>query len=575
MRSPTTNTSEKGYQLLFVQKLLDFQQYHAETTTADFDTEFCINRQYVLDFIKATQAKIYEHIEQSGIRTFLVRLDQQISKKGIVEVFRKGIAHKGKKVFLYYPKPSSIYNPEASALHKSNTFTVTQELIYSHEASNRNRLDLTIFVNGFPIVTLELKNAYTYQAVYNAIKQYKRDRDPKDKIFNLGRCMVHFAVDTSQVFMTGQLAGKHTRFFPFNKGLNDGAAHAPFGAGNPIVPNKQKTAYLYEEVLSKTSIANLIEKFVTIVEEQDEDTGKKYTVQYFPRYHQMTVVRRLLQHAKTNGVGQRYLIQHSAGSGKSNSITWLAHQLTSLFNDKGEIALFDSVVVVTDRQNLDEQIRNNIKNFAQVKHIVEAITGKQKDIKVLDPSEESASKTVHMRLALANNKKIIICTVQTFPNVLKAIADMEAKKVAIIIDEAHSSQSGNAAASMNAVFSDMNFDDLERDEEGNFSTEDLVTYLIESKKMLPNASYFAFTATPKNKTLETFGVPEIYHDEHNERKTRFLPFHTYSMKQAIEEEFILDVLKNYTTHESWYKIKQINEADTAIEFETKEANKKI
>lgn len=574
-RPQTTNTSERGYQKLFVQKLMEVQQYDAETTTADFDTEFCINKQDVLAFIKATQPEVYDYIKQTGPRSFFVRLDNQITKKGIVEVFRKGISHRDKKVRLFYPQPNSIYNKEDAALYAANTFTVTQELVYSHNPSNKNRLDLTLFVNGFPIITMELKNAYTYQAVNNAIRQYKKDRDPKDKIFNLGRCMAHFALDTSQVFMTGQLAETDTRFFPFNKGLNDGAPYEPFGAGNQVVVDKQKTAYMYEEVLSKDSLANLIEKFATIVEEKDPETGKTNRIQYFPRYHQLTVVRRLLQHAKDHGVGERYLIQHSAGSGKSNSITWLAHQLISLYDEKGEIPLYDSVVVVTDRQNLDEQIRNNMKNFAQVKHIVEAITGKPKDIRRLDPSETSASKTVHMTLALANNKKIITCTVQTFPNVLKAISEWEAKRVAIIIDEAHSSQSGNAAASMNAVFSDLDFDDLDRDEEGNISTEDLLNYLIESKKMLKNASYFAFTATPKNKTLETFGTPETYFSEHNERKTRFLPFHTYSMKQAIEEEFIHDVLKNYTTYQSWYKIKQSAEADTSMEFETKEANKKI
>lgn len=571
----TTDTSERGYQLLFVQKLLAVQGYDAETTTAEFDTEFCINRQYVLDFIKATQPKVYDYIEQTGVRKFLLRLDKQINQKGIVQVLRTGIKHKEKTVKLFYLPPNSIYNRKDAEQYRANTFTVTQELVYSHNDKNKNRLDLTIFVNGFPVITMELKNAYTYQAVGHAIRQYMTTRKPKDKIFKAGRCMAHFALDTSQVFMTGQLAEDETKFYPFNKGLNDGAPYGPFGAGNPIIPNQQKTAYMYEEILSKDSLANLIEKFATLVEKKDPKTGEVEKIQYFPRYHQLTVVRRLLAHAKQHGVGQRYLIQHSAGSGKSNSITWLAHQLISLYDQRGEVPIFNSVVVVTDRQNLDEQIRNNIKAFAQVKHVVEAITGKAKDIKRLDPSETAASKTVHMRLALANNKKIIICTVQTFPNVLKAISDWEAKQVAIIIDEAHSSQSGNAAASMNAVFSDLDFEELERDEDGQVSTEDLLNYLIESKKMLKNASYFAFTATPKNKTLETFGTPEVYYDEHNERKTRFMPFHTYSMKQAIEEEFILDVLKNYTTYQSWYRIKQAGDADTTQEFETLEANKRI
>lgn len=571
----TSDTSERGYQLLFVKELIDGLKYDAETTTDDFDTEFCINKEYVIRFLKSTQPKSWEYIDSKGPRKFWVRLDKKIKDKGIVEVLRKGISYGDKQIWLFYKEPNSIYNEEDRAKYEANIFTVTQELVYSHDPNNKNRLDLTIFVNGFPIITMELKNAYTYQAVNNAIWQYKKDRDPRDKIFNLGRCMAHFALDTSQVFMTGQLAKGNTKFFPFNKGQNDGAPHEPFGSGNPVNPHGQKTAYMYEEILSKDSIANLIEKFATLVEEKDEETKRKKRIQYFPRYHQLTVVRRLLKHCQEHGVGQRYLIQHSAGSGKSNSITWLAHQLTSLYDKKGEIALFDSVLVVTDRQVLDEQIRRNIKNFAQVKRVVEAITGNAKDIKALDPSEESFSKTTHMRLALANNKKIITCTVQTFPHVLNAISEWEAKKVAIIIDEAHSSQSGNAAASMNAIFSDANFDDLEKDEEGNVATEDLLNYLISSKKMLPNASYFAFTATPKNKTLETFGTPFEYQDEHGDRKTRFLPFHTYSMKQAIEEEFILDVLQNYTTYRSWYKIKQGSEADSEQEYETQEANKKI
>ncbi|GJM33173.1 MAG: hypothetical protein DHS20C18_21740 [Saprospiraceae bacterium] len=571
----TTDTSERGYQKLIVKELLEKQHFQAETTTADFDTEFCMNKTYVLDFIKNTQESNYAYIVKSGVRSFLARLDKKIKEKGIVDVFRKGISLLDKRVYLFYSKPNSVFNKGDQKLYEANTFTVTQELVYSDDAHNKNRLDLTIFVNGFPVITMELKNAYTYQSVNNAIWQYKNDREPKDKIFNLGRCMAHFALDTTQVFMTGVLAKGDTKFLSFNRGLNDGTPQEPFGAGNPVNPHGQKTAYLYKEVLSKDSIANLIEKFATVVEEKDEDTGKIFRVQYFPRYHQLTVVRKLLQDCKENGVGKRYLIQHSAGSGKSHSITWLAHQLTGLYNKTGEIPLFDSILVVTDRQNLDEQIRKNIKKFAQVKRVVESITGKAKDIKALDPSEESISKTTHMRLALANEKKIITCTVQTFPHVLKAISDWKAKNIAIIIDEAHSSQSGNAAASMNAIFSDANFEDIERDEEGNVSTEDLLNYLIGSKKMLDNASYFAFTATPKNKTLETFGIPVPYQNEHGEPKNRFVAFHTYSMKQAIEEEFIHDVLKNYTTYQSWYKIRELAEVDKAQEFETQEANKKI
>lgn len=570
-RPETADMSEKGYQRLIVKELLTQQQYAGETTTADFDTEFCINKADVLDFIQRTQPLVHAYLEKSGVRKFLVRLDKRIREKGIIEVLRKGIKHRDKTVRLFYAKPNSIYNSEAQTNYEANKFTVTQELVYSHQKTNTNRLDLTIFINGFPLITMELKNAYTHQSVADAIKQYKEDRNPADKIFNFGRCMVHFAVDTSEVFMTTHLAKSKTRFFPFNKGLNDGESVEPFGAGNPNNPNGQKTAYLYEDILSKDSLSNLIEKFVAIVEDEE-----KNRVQYFPRYHQLTVVRKLLADCKTHGVGKRYLIQHSAGSGKSNSITWLALQLVGLYNDAGDTPFFDSVLVITDRKNLDEQIRNNIKGFAQNKHIFEPITGKSKDIRKMSLTEEKISKTTHTRLALANNKKIISCTVQTFPFVLKAISDMSHKKVAIIIDEAHSSQSGTAAASLNAIFSDGDIEGVAKDENGNYDTEELLAYLCESKKMLPNASYFAFTATPKNKTSETFGIkqPPVI-DENGNEKIPHLPFHNYSMKQAIEEEFILDVLQNYTTFQSWYKIRENAKGDKTEEYETKEANKRI
>ena len=480
-----------------------------------------------------------------------------------------------KKIHLFYPKPRSIFNKVAAAHYDSNIFTVTQELVYSHKKANTNRLDLTIFVNGCPLITMELKNAYTHQSVVNAINQYKDDRDPDDTIFNFGRCMVHFAVDTTQVFMTTTLAKDKTTFFPFNRGQNDGTAHEPFGSGNPLNPNGQKVAYLYEEILTRDSIANLVEKFATIVESED----KKTKIQYFPRYHQLTVVRKLLADCQENGVGKRYLIQHSAGSGKSNSITWLALQLIGLCNLDGDTPYFDTVLVVTDRKNLDGQIRKNIKSFAQNKHIYEPITGSAKAIKVLSPSETKFSKTTHTRLALATGKKIISCTIQTFPFVLKAVADMSKKQVAIIIDEAHSSQSGIAAASLNAIFSDGNYQDVSKDENGALDTEELIASLvkgmIKDKKMLKNASYFAFTATPKNKTLETFGTEEKYQDEYGEPKSRYLPFHTYSMKQAIEEGFILDVLQNYTTYQSWYRIKESTRKEKKDEYETTEANKRI
>ncbi|OQY00631.1 MAG: DEAD/DEAH box helicase [Desulfobacteraceae bacterium 4572_130] len=541
----TTDTTEKGFQKLIVKELVEKQGY-IETNSDDFDQEFCINKANLLAFIKASQPVNFDLIQKKGIRPFLSRLDNKIKKEGIVEVLRKGVKHFDKTISLFYPKPNSIHNVKDRKRYEANIFSITQELYYT--GNNKNRLDLVIFLNGLPIITLELKNAYTHQSVKNAIKQYQYDRNPKDKIFNFARCLVHFALDTDLAFMTTHLNGKNTFFMPFNKGANNGTPFPPFGAGNPNNSNGLKTAYIWEDIFTKESLANIIEKYAQVLTDKDPDTKKTKKKLIFPRYHQLTAVRKMVAHAKENGVGNRYLIQHSAGSGKSNSITWLAHQLTGLHDQSNSNPLFDSIVVVTDRTILDAQIRENIKAFAQVKKIVEAITGNASDIKTLDPTETSFSKTTHMRLALENNKRIVICTIQTFPFVLDAIQEMTSKNIAFIIDEAHSSQSGQGAASMNALFADRNMQKLPKDQEGNINTEDLVNHLIESRKMLKNASYFAFTATPKNKTLETFGCKQT--------DSTFKAFHTYSMKQAIEEEFILDVLQNYTTYKSYYKIRE-------------------
>ncbi|QTA91832.1 type I restriction endonuclease subunit R [Desulfonema magnum] len=566
----TSDTSEKGFQKLIVKELVEKQGY-IETKSNDFDREFCVSRAGLSAFVQNSQPHSYDFIRKKGERSFFSRLDSKIQKNGIVEVLRKGLKYFDKTIDLFYPKPNSLHNIKDQQRYEANIFSVTQELYYT--ADNKNRLDLVIFLNGLPIITLELKNAYTHQAVKNAIRQYKHDRNPKDKIFHFSRCLVHFAADTDLVFMTTHLNGKNTFFMPFNKGLNDGTAFAPFGAGNPVNPEGLKTAYLWEDIFSKESLGNIIEKYAQVLTEKDPDTKKTKKKLIFPRYHQLTVVRKLLAHAKKNSVGNRYLIQHSAGSGKSNSITWLAHQLTGLYDQSNIHPIFDSIVVVTDRTVLDAQIRENIKAFAQVKKIVEAVTGNASDIRALDPCETSFSKTTHMRLALENNKRIIICTVQTFPWVIKAVQEMPAKNIAFLIDEAHSSQSGLAAASMNAFFSDHNILELDKDEEGNISTEDLVNHLIESRRMLKNASYFAFTATPKNKTLETFGCKQT--------DGTFKAFHTYSMKQAIQEEFILDVLQNYTTYKSYYKIREKgttprgNKITRDSIYETQKAYKKL
>lgn len=551
-----TDTSELGFQKFIVKHLTETHNY-VETSANDFDREFCINTKQVLAFIQQTQPENYEMIQRRGERTFLVRLDGKIKEIGVIEVLRKGVKHiTGETIDLFYRKPSSVYNAKDEARYSANIFSVTQELKYS--LSHENRLDLTIFVNGIPVITCELKNPLSGQTVQNGIRQYQNDRDPKEKMFSFARCMVHFAADTEQVFMCSELKGKDSSFIPFNKGLNDGKSTPPFGKGNPVNPNGLKTHYMWEEVLSKQSLSNIIDKFAQVIEETNEDTGRKKKKMVFPRYHQLMAVRSILDHAKQNGIGQKYLIQHSAGSGKSNSIAWLAHQLIGLFDSTRTNHIFDSVIVVTDRTVLDKQLRDNIKEFAQTRSIVEAITG------------DGESKTSQLGEAIANKKKIIICTVQTFPHLLDEMQDMGSMKFAIIIDEAHSSQSGETSVKMNAVLADKHDETYEDADEPTL--EDKINELIESRKMIKNGSYFAFTATPKNKTLETFGVPQKYNHE-GEEKTRFGAFHLYSMKQAIEEGFILDVLENYTTYNSYYKL--IKAVEENPDYDTKEAQKKL
>lgn len=549
-----TDTSEKGFQKFITNHLVEEHKF-TETSSTDFDRTFCLNTKQVLEFIEATQPTAFERIKKNE-RSFLVRLDEKIKELGVVDVLRNGIKHStGETIDLFYRKPASAYNPKDAKRYAANIFAVTQELKYS--PNHENRLDLTVFVNGIPVITCELKNPLSGQNIKNGIRQYQNDRDPKDKLMSFARCMVHFAADTDQVFMCSELKGKASFFIPFNKGLNDGKTVPPYGAGNPVNPNGLKTHYFWEEVLSKDSLANIIDEFARVIEETDEDTAKKKKKMIFPRYHQLTAVKQILSHAKNNGVGQKYLIQHSAGSGKSKSIAWLSHQLHGLFDKTGTEHIFDSVIVITDRTVLDKQLGEEIKQFSPKKGIVAAITS------------DGGSKTSNLREAIANKKKVIICTIQTFPHLLKEMEGLEAMKFAIIIDEAHSSQSGETSAKMNAVLADKE-DDEEDEEEPTM--EDKINTLIESRKMIKNGSYFAFTATPKNKTLETFGVPTKY-DSNGEEKTKFDAFHLYSMKQAIEEEFILDVLENYTTYSSFYKL--IKSVENNPEFDTKEAQKKL
>jgi len=421
-------------------------------------------------------------------------------------------------------------------LYEQNIFSVTRQLMYSKD-NTKLALDFAIFLNGLPIITCELKNKLTKQNIEDAIYQYKNDRDPKELLFNFGRCMVHFAVDDNEVAMCTKLDGKKSWFLPFNKG-NEG------GAGNPPNPAGIKTDYLWKDIFSKGELSNIIENFAQTIEERDEETKKIKRTQIFPRYHQLSAVKSLLADVSQKGVGQKYLIQHSAGSGKSNSIAWLAHQLVSM-EKKGK-PLFDSIIVVTDRINLDKQIKNTIKGFMQVANTV-----------------GHADSSGDLKRLLQEGKKIIVTIVHKFPFILDDIGTAHRKNnFAIIIDEAHSSQSGNMSAKMNMALS------ADYDEGEEESTEDKINKILEGRKMLKNASYFAFTATPKNKTLEMFGVPY-----ESEGKIKHRPFHNYSMKQAIQEGFILDVLKHYTPINSYYKIAKVVEDDPL--FDKKKSQKKL
>jgi type I restriction enzyme, R subunit len=503
----------------------------------DYDRGWTIDLHQFTEFVRATQPALigaFSLDDDTPTRQkFLARLQGEISKRGIIDVLRKGVKHGAHDTTLFYASPSP-GNEAAAARFRHNRFSVTRQLRYSRDET-AHALDLAIFVNGLPVATFELKNSLTKQTVADAIEQYKRDRDPREKLFEFGRCMVHFAVDDAEVAFCTHLKGKASWFLPFNKGWND-------GAGNPPNPNGLKTDYLWGEILTPLGLADIIENYAQVVERRHPKTNKLQREQIFPRFHQLDVVHALLDDARAHGAGRRKLIQHSAGSGKSNSIAWLAHQLIGL-EPQGE-PLFASVIVVTDRRILDKQIRDTIKQFAQVGATV-----------------GHAERSGDLRRFLAEGKKIIITTIQKFPVVVSDIgSEHRDRRFAIVIDEAHSSQGGKSAAAMNEAL--VGSDGEEE------SPEDRINAIIEARRMLPNASYFAFTATPKNKTLEIFGEADPQGDAVKHR-----PFHSYTMKQAVDEGFILDVLKSYTPVQSYYRLVKTVEEDP--EFDANRATKKL
>lgn len=522
-----SNVKENGFETLIVSELVNTNGYE-QGTNADYNKEYAIDETRLWRFLNATQKKKVDELRildnEPEKKKFLVRLSRKLSDDGIVKILRNGFKYKHLTLDLYMVRPSD-GNKTAEELYQKNIFSVTRQLQYSKEYG-RLALDLAIFLNGLPVMTFELKNQFTKQNVQDAVHQYKKDRDPAELIFHFKRCLVHFAVDDSEVMMCTKLAKDKSFFMPFNKGYHD-------GAGNPPNPNGLKTDYLWKDILTKNEISNILENFAQVIEEENSDTGKKSYKQIFPRYHQLRVVESLLSDALHDGAGHRYLIQHSAGSGKSNSIAWLAHQLVTLKSKNGKV--FDTVIVVTDRVNLDKQIKDTIRQFMQVS----ATVGWAKD-------------SSGLRDLLAEGKSIVITIVHKFQFIMDDISKAHKnKKFAIIIDEAHSSQNGSLSAKMNIVLSGNVYDDDD-------ALEDKINSLIEGKKMAKNASYFAFTATPKNKTLEMFG--EIVTDDkgrpilNDDGTKKAKPHYVYTMKQAIEEKFILDVLKYYTPYQSYYRI---------------------
>ena len=560
----TTDTSEKGLESLIVRHMTGTDGLAVAPCSVrdlpdsagtgyfagspkNYDRAHAIDVPQLFAFLCATQAGAFQKLAMTedakdiNRLKFLTRLSSEVGKRGVIDVLRKGVDHGPVHFELFYGTPSP-GNAKAEALHAQNRFSITRQLAYSMDETRR-ALDLCLFINGLPIATFELKNSLTKQDVKDAMEQYCRDRDPREPLFEFGRCVVHFAVDDSVIRMCTELKGKGSWFLPFDKGYND-------GAGNPPNPDGLKTDYLWKEVLTPAGLTNILENYAQMVLEKDPKTGKKKRRQVWPRYHQLGVVRKALAHAQANGAGKRYLIQHSAGSGKSNSIAWLSHQLIGLKRVGKDV--FDSVIVVTDRRILDDQIQRTIKQFMQVGATV-----------------GHAEHSGDLRKFIEQGKKIIVSTVQKFPFILDEIATESGKSFAIVIDEAHSSQGGKTSAAMSQALSGK-----AEDKDDGDDAEDTVNEALEkrmaARKMLTNASYFAFTATPKNKTLEMFGEP-LPPDA--EGKVKHQPFHAYTMKQAIEEGFILDVLKAYIPVDSYYKLIKKTEDDP--EFDTKKAKKKL
>lgn len=541
----STDTSEKGLETLIEKYLLEANGYY-RGMPSDYSTDYALDCDKLELFLCSTQEdKVQRTVDFKNphIRhSFFDRLKNEITKRGVIDVIRKGYNYNTTHFDMYYPFPSEL-SESGQSYYDRNIFSVTRQVHFS-VANPDLSIDMVIFINGMPVITIELKNHYTGQTVLNAVAQYSNpnERNPKELLLQPRRCAVHFAVDDDNIRMCSELKGKESWFLPFDKGV-DG------GAGNPVNPSGPRTAYLWDYVLTKQTLSYIVENLAQVAKFTDEKGRLVKESVVWPRYHQLDAVRYLVQETKSHELGQKFLIQHSAGSGKSNTITWLAFMLAQQL--RGTEKLMDSIIVVTDRVNLDKQIRNNINAYNQLGNIV---------------GWADSSET--LRKELTAGKRIIITIVHKFPFILKEIGTALAdRRFAIIIDEAHSSQSGSLSAKMNMAIAGV---DVENEED----FEDILNKTIEGRKMVKNANYYAFTATPKNKTLEMFGkkIPQP------DGKPKFEPHHNYTMRQAIQEGFILDVLKNYTPYQSYYKVVEseiIRKRKENPEFDRDQAQKKI
>ena len=505
-----TNTTEKDFQNQIVEHLANTG--YVTRNTKSYDTSSCLDVELVLKFVQDTQDKLWKRFvdlyKDQAEQKFLYRLINELNTKGTIEILRNGFKDVGCHFKLFYPKPNNNKNLDLFDKYEANMFSVIDELEYEKKEMG-NRVDLALFINGIPVISIELKDTFS-QGVENAMKQYRETRDPREHFFQ--RCLVHFAMSDEKIYMSTQLKGDATRFLPFNKGYK-----------NPEVTNDFKTSYLYKDILQKNKLSKLISNFVYF--EKDNKTGKGINI--FPRFHQLDCVNSILNNVELK---KNYLVQHSAGSGKTKTIAWLAHGLLGKF-DKQDERIFDVVIVVSDRKVIDKQLQDQVKAIEKIKGIVEKIDKNSDQLKE----------------ALVSGSNIIVTTIQKFPFILDEMQGASDRNYAVIIDEAHSSQTGSTARKMKQVLSVDSLEEAERvdDEEMDELDEELFKEMEESKN-LTNASFFAFTATPKSKTLELFGTED--------ESGQFHPYHLYTMSQAIKEGFILDVLENYLSYETYFKL---------------------